>query len=167
MHKTLLLPGGGRPQFFPPDLYEELYRNQTNEEESYSCPRRDQANLVQDWLQNKSELDQDAVFVDNVTDLNNVDPEKVDYLMGLFSENHIPYIDQRDKKIHPSLQEMTHKAIEILQKSKNENGFFLMVEGARIDQGHHNNWANRALEETLEFDDTIEQTLNWIKVCIF
>jgi alkaline phosphatase len=36
------------------------------------------------------------------------------------------------------------------------------IEGARIDQGHHNNWANRALEETLEFDDTIEQTLNWI-----
>ena len=37
------------------------------------------------------------------------------------------------------------------------------IKGARIDQGHHNNWANRALEETLEFDDTIEQTLNWIK----
>ena len=126
------MPGGGRPEFFPPDLYEELYRNQTNEEEGYSCPRRDQANLVQDWLQNKSELDQDAVFVDNVTDLNNVDPEKVDYLMGLFSENHIPYIDQRDKEIHPSLQDMTHKALEILQKSKNENGFFLMVEGKVI-----------------------------------
>jgi alkaline phosphatase len=35
----------------------------------------------------------------------------------------------------PSLSEMTRVAIEML--SKNENGFFLMVEGAKIDKGHH------------------------------
>ena len=38
-----------------------------------------------------------------------------------------------------------------------------MVEGARIDMGHHENWAARALAETLEFDATIEETLKWIK----
>jgi alkaline phosphatase len=35
----------------------------------------------------------------------------------------------------PSISEMVKKAIEILQK--NENGFFLMVEGAKIDKAHH------------------------------
>ena len=38
-------------------------------------------------------------------------------------------------KGEPSLTEMTKTAIEML--SKNENGFFLMVEGAKIDKGHH------------------------------
>ena len=35
----------------------------------------------------------------------------------------------------PHIAEMTRVAIEML--SKNENGYFLMVEGAKIDKGHH------------------------------
>ena len=37
-----------------------------------------------------------------------------------------------------------------------------MVEGARIDMGHHENWAARALKETLELDETVEATLESI-----
>ena len=36
----------------------------------------------------------------------------------------------------PSLAEMTSTAIRMLSKNK-EKGFFLMVEGAKIDMGHH------------------------------
>lgn len=39
--------------------------------------------------------------------------------------------------------------------SKNPNGFVLMVEGGRIDHAHHENYAQLALEETLEFDEAI------------
>ena len=37
-----------------------------------------------------------------------------------------------------------------------ENGFFLMVEGARIDHAHHDGFVNRALEETVGFEEALE-----------
>ena len=43
---------------------------------------------------------------------------------------------------------MTQIAIQTL--SKNDKGFFLMVEGGKIDKAHHESWAHRAFEETLE-----------------
>ncbi len=43
--------------------------------------------------------------------------------------------EREDPIREPSLTEMTETAIEMLKK--NENGFFLMVEGAKIDMGHH------------------------------
>merc|ERR1719259_983902 len=48
---------------------------------------------------------------------------------------------------------MTEKAIQILRK--NEKGYFLLVEGGRIDHAHHNSNAYRALHETVEFDNAI------------
>ena len=49
---------------------------------------------------------------------------------------------------------MVDKAIGLLKK--NENGFFLMVEGGRIDKGHHENKAKHALEETLELEKAVK-----------
>ncbi|XP_071446779.1 alkaline phosphatase, tissue-nonspecific isozyme-like [Hetaerina americana] len=57
----------------------------------------------------------------------------------------------------PSLAEMTRKAIQIL--SKNPQGFFLFVEGGRIDHAHHYNNAYRALEETLALEAALEAAL--------
>ena len=37
-----------------------------------------------------------------------------------------------------------------------------MVEGGRIDQAHHEGWAQRALNETIALDDAIEKTLSKI-----
>ncbi len=58
-----------------------------------------------------------------------------------------------------SLKEMTQKAIEIL--SKNENGFFLMVEGSQIDWGGHKNDANYIISEIVEFDQAIGTGLDF------
>ena len=85
-------------------------------------------------------------------------------ISGLFSEGHIPYIDERIPNYHPDLKTMATKALEILQNIGTQNGFFLMVEGARIDMGHHENWASRALHETLEFDDTIEEIMRKVNL---
>lgn len=49
---------------------------------------------------------------------------------------------------------MTETAIKFLQKEN--NGFFLFVEGGAIDRAHHQNQARRALDETVEFDKAIE-----------
>lgn len=53
----------------------------------------------------------------------------------------------------PGLMDMTKVALE--QLSKNEEGFFLMVEGASIDKMSHPMDWDRALYETIEFDQTI------------
>ena len=51
-------------------------------------------------------------------------------ITGLFEPSHMQYSYDRDQEKEPSLSEMTVKALEILQK--NDNGFFLMVEGEKI-----------------------------------
>ena len=50
-------------------------------------------------------------------------------LVGLFEYSHMRYEVERaaDKAGEPSIEEMTKKAIEILQK--NPKGYFLLVEG--------------------------------------
>lgn len=58
----------------------------------------------------------------------------------------------------PSLTSMTEKAIKTL--SNNNNGYLLMVEGGLIDFGHHRGHARQALDETVEFANSIELTVN-------
>ena len=45
--------------------------------------------------------------------------------------------------------------------SKNDTGFFLMVEGSQIDWGGHDNDSEYIIEEMLDFDKAIEQVLNF------
>ncbi len=80
-------------------------------------------------------------------------PAKV---LGLFSESHIPFVlDRRGE--YPSLVEMTALALKVL--SRNPNGFFLMVEGGRIDHACHLNDAASAAAETKEFCETVKLAL--------
>ena len=69
------------------------------------------------------------------------------------SQGHMSYNVDRNPAQEPSLAEMTGKAIDIL--SKNPKGYFLMVEGGRIDHALHGTNAKRALEDTIAFDDAI------------
>lgn len=58
---------------------------------------------------------------------------------------------------------MTIAALDVLTNGEGaENGFVLAVEGGRIDHGHHNNQANRALDETVAFDKAIRTTLEYL-----
>ncbi|HPQ81952.1 MAG TPA: alkaline phosphatase, partial [bacterium] len=74
-------------------------------------------------------------------------------IVGCFAESHIPYALKRKATRYsgPSLAEMTRFALERI--SKNPNGFFLMVEGGRIDHAAHQNLAHELVAEVLEFDD--------------
>ena len=82
-------------------------------------------------------------------------------LIGLFdqalAQGHMSYELDRDPAKEPSLAQMTTKAIDIL--SKNPNGYFLMVEGGRIDHALHGTNAKRALADTIAFDDAIKAAL--------
>lgn len=85
-------------------------------------------------------------------------------LVGLFSStSHLEYELDRvagkgEGPTQPSLAEMTSKAIDVL--SKNSNGYFLMVEGGRIDHALHGTNAKRALEDTAALDEAIRVALS-------
>ena len=64
-----------------------------------------------------------------------------------------------DNNNTPSIEEMTTKAIELL--SADEDGFFLMVEGACIDKFSHDNIMDGALKCTEELDKAIAAALEF------
>jgi alkaline phosphatase len=84
-------------------------------------------------------------------------------LLGLFNPSYMNYKLDRDNvnSNEPSLKEMTKKAIEVL--SRDEDGFFLMSEGARIDHAAHAADVHGVVAETLEFDETVEYAVEWAK----
>jgi len=82
--------------------------------------------------------------------------------IGIYSDSsHLDY-DQVRRPAQPSLSEMASKAIDLL--APNRKGFFLMVEGGKIDHGLHGSNARRALEETVAFDDAIKAVLDKMRV---
>jgi len=85
--------------------------------------------------------------------------------IGLYSaRSHLEYELDRtatpplgEGALQPSLAEMTVKAMDLL--AQNTNGYFLMVEGGRIDHALHGTNAKRALTDTIAFDDAIKAAL--------
>ncbi|XP_053378460.1 alkaline phosphatase-like [Mercenaria mercenaria] len=138
--------GGGREKFM---------KNNTNDPQSglLTGGRRDNRDLIQEWQQKQADLGRKYRYVWNITAFKNIDPAKTDYLFGLFNKDHMKYEIDRNKE-EPSLAEMTEKAIQIL--SRNEKGFFLFVEGGRIDHAHHDAQAVRSLHDTLAFAEAVE-----------
>jgi alkaline phosphatase len=82
-------------------------------------------------------------------------------LLGLFTPSYMNYISDLEEyqSNEPSLREMTMKALDIL--SKDEDGFFLMSEGARIDHAAHAGDATAVWLEMIEFDNTVQYCLEW------
>ncbi|XP_049774581.1 alkaline phosphatase 4-like [Schistocerca cancellata] len=140
--------GGGRKQ-----LGDLAAAERDGTDDDGSCGRADGRNLTAQWLR----LPGRRHLVHTREQLLQADLDKVDYLMGLFSAGHIPYTDARRPREHPSLVEMTQQALRLL--SRHDNGYFLLVEGGRIDHGHHKNYARRALEETLELEAAVAAAL--------
>jgi alkaline phosphatase len=85
-------------------------------------------------------------------ELNTLDLTGVKKLLGLFAHSNMAFSGERGTQ-EPSLKEMTLRAIEILQRDP--EGFFLMVEGGRIDHAGHNNDLKRLIQEILDFDESI------------
>jgi len=77
-------------------------------------------------------------------------------LLGVFSASHFPYvIDRRQMNLSnvPTLAEMTGAALDVL--SRRDNGFFMLVEGGRIDYAGHANDPGSLLHEILDFDEAV------------
>ena len=98
-------------------------------------------------------------YADTGTALSAVNAASTTKLLGLFHMDHMDYeLDRVKKQLdQPSLAQMTTKALEVLQK--NSSGYFLMVEGGRIDHALHGTNAKRVMEDTVAFDDAIKAAL--------
>lgn len=112
----------------------------------YFTERKDQRNLLDDMKANGY-----TVITDNLPKKNVEGKELI-----LLAKDGMPKMNEGRGDFLP---EATKLALEKL--SKNEKGFFLMVEGSQIDWGGHNNDAEYLIEELLDFDKTIGVALDF------
>ncbi|XP_060098722.1 intestinal-type alkaline phosphatase-like [Heteronotia binoei] len=144
---TVIL-GGGRKYMTPAGNPDPEYPSNPLQ----SGLRNDNRNLIAEWLANSPS----NRYVWNRTELlAAADDPSVNRLMGLFEPSDMKYELNRDNFTDPSLVEMMTVAIKILQR--NPKGFYLFVEGGKIDLAHHDGLAKRALIEAVAFDQAIQR----------
>ncbi|MGN1210513.1 MAG: alkaline phosphatase [Candidatus Cryptobacteroides sp.] len=80
---------------------------------------------------------------------------------SLLRDKDMSYEIDRDKSSEPSLEEMTRKAISLLSADK--NGFFLLVEGSKVDYAAHSNDAPALIAEYDAFDRAVSAALEFAK----
>ncbi|KAI9244111.1 alkaline-phosphatase-like protein [Phascolomyces articulosus] len=99
-----------------------------------------------------------TVFYNNRTAFDNETIELP--AIALFADDHMDYEIDRDPAKQPSLTEMADKALTLLSGS--EEGFFLMIEGSRIDMAAHSNDPAGHLHDILEYQNTISLVKDFV-----
>lgn len=112
---------------------------------------REDRNLVTEFQQKGYQL------LSNDAELSQTNGDK---LLGLFAPQALAKMWDRNATV-PSLKKMTDKAIE--QLSKNEKGFFLMVEGSQIDWAGHANDIVSLLSEMEDFEAAVKSAIDFAK----
>ncbi|KAM3958782.1 alkaline phosphatase [Aphomia sociella] len=119
------------------------------------CERQDGLNLIEEYKKNKENRGLKYAYVSNLRELQSFNVSDTDYLLGIFADSHLDYEYNRNKGPAgtPSISDMVTAAINVLKK--NENGFFLMVEGGNIDMAHHRGRAKVAIEEAAAMEEAV------------
>lgn len=140
--------GGGRSYFLPNTVSDP-------EDAGAAGRRKDGRNLAQEWAARPG-----ANYVWNKAQFDAIDPRRTRHLLGLFERSHMEYEQDRakDSGKEPSLAEMTAKAIDVLGNNSRK-GYFLMVEGGRVDHAHHAGNASRALTDAIALSDAVRTAL--------
>ncbi|WP_409276239.1 alkaline phosphatase [Neobacillus sp. SCS-31] len=88
---------------------------------------------------------------------------KSNKIWGSFAPTALAYDFDRKQASNsePSLAEMTNKAINTLSKDK--EGFFLFVEGSKVDWAAHANDTIGMISDVLAFDDAVKEALEFAK----
>jgi alkaline phosphatase len=130
--------GGGSRHFFGADRLGE---------------RRDAGDdLVRDWLAGAG----NRRYVASAEQLDGLQAGQ--QVLGLFANSHMTYIAKKNPdSTEPSLTQMATTAVRLL--SANDDGYFLLVEGGRIDHAHHDAKPGFAMLETQEFANAIAAVL--------
>ena len=138
-----ILMGGGRRFFVPSGVMDE---------EGGAGSRTDGRNLRAEYQA------AGYSYVWNQSGFDALKPANLPVL-GLFERGHMEYEADRltDTGTEPSIKEMTVKAIKLLEAAtrRGSEGYFLHVEGGRIDHAHHEGNAYRALIDAEALDEAI------------
>lgn len=97
--------------------------------------------------------------VTNQVELLSLDTSTETMVSGQFGEDHMPY-EYEGLGDLPHLHEMAAVALDILDNDP--DGFFLMVEGAKIDRASHIVDITNVVHETIEFANTVEMITEWM-----
>ena len=104
-------------------------------------------------------------YVTTVSELAKINPASCEKLLGLFAPSNMDFDIDRENDpglaSQPTITDMTKAALAIL--GKNPDGFFLMVEGGRIDHACHGHDLMAAIQETLAMDDAVNAALEFQK----
>jgi len=108
--------------------------------------------LLSTWLA----ADPARRFIDDAAALDDIRSDQ--QVLGLFSGSHMTYVAERgDATSEPTLSQMTAAAIDRL--APGPDGYFLLVEGGRIDHGHHDGKPAYAMLETQAFARAVDTAL--------
>ncbi|WP_281827068.1 alkaline phosphatase [Jannaschia rubra] len=132
--------GGGRRHFLPVDV---------EGEESDPGKRTDGRNLIEEAKEAGAQYAWNGETFADLT-LDHSTP-----VLGIFESSHMLY--EHDRADEPSLVEMTEAAIDYL--SNNEDGYYLMVEGGRVDHANHDGNAFRAITDGVIFDEAVAKAM--------
>merc|ERR1712166_566090 len=82
-------------------------------------------------------------------------------VLGLFAEHHMDWDIDRDPEVQPSIKEMSLKAVELLDGSA--KGFFLFIEGSKIDKAAHPNDLAGHLRDILAYDEAVGAMIEYAR----
>lgn len=85
-------------------------------------------------------------------------------LLSLLAPTDIPFDIDRDEKVHPSLAEQVKVALTSLSSAtrKSKKGFFLLIEGSRIDHAGHQNDPAAQVREVLAYDEAMKEVMKFV-----
>lgn len=145
-----LMIGGGRTHFYSPsDISIGL-----------NGSRLDNRNLIEDAQKRGWKYVNDRYSFDLLDEGKNVTLP----LLALLADYDIPFdLDRKDSE-YPSLEEQAITALTALTEAtkKSDKGFFLMIEGSRIDHAGHLNDAAAQVREVLAFDKAFKAVLDYV-----
>ena len=123
---------------------------------SYFLPNSEPGGVRTDGLNLLDELRERMPVALSVEEFRNL-PD-TDAAAALFYPGHPPTVASRE----PSLAEMTGRALEIL--SRDEDGFFVMIEGSQIDWAGHENDHDWLMDEMADFDETVGVVMDFAEM---
>ena len=83
-------------------------------------------------------------------------------VFGAYAPGDLDYFKNRPPGTpQPTLPQMAQAALTTLDRDN--SGFFLMIEGGRIDHAGHANHLIDSVQETLQFDDTVAMVAAWAR----
>ncbi|MDJ0813357.1 MAG: alkaline phosphatase [Woeseiaceae bacterium] len=136
-----IVMGGGSQHFFGADRLGKR--------------RQADADLVRDWLGAGAR----RRYVASAEQLEDLQPGEE--VLGLFASEHMSFVAERKPdSTEPTLTQMATTAVRLLEES--EAGYFLLVEGGRIDHAHHDARPGWAMLETQEFANAVAAVMEMI-----